>query len=175
MSPEPTFWSVLAGKLAMDYAQGMVKALRGKVKRKFQGSEEKRALERSVQRALELSLAQLAEQGIVEGEANWLHLEERLRWLLQYSEVLDELSKLLDPRPDEGFELDELAATLEKEFVSEHYPRLDLATFLGDVAREFCAATVHEEALQELIKIGLLTEQLAGIHRIAAVGKARLR
>ncbi len=102
------------------------------------------------------------------GEHGNAHLRGLLEEFLSSDDVVDELAKLVDPRPDTAIDFASLVASMEERgFDRSHFPDFDLAAFLYAFAREFHALAAAHGELQEMLKVRLLGQLLGEAGRTA--------
>jgi HEAT repeat protein len=155
MSPTPTFWTALAGKLVLDMTSGLLKAAAGAVRRRLSSPEAEKALRAAVQEALETSLSDLPMSAELKD-----HYEELLRRCFIQEAVLEELAQLIDPRPGCEINFEALARDMEKEIDPEYVVDLDLQQFLRSFASAFYSAAGSKDELRANLQLKVLGEIL---------------
>lgn len=157
------FMTGLGEKIAISLAVKLVEASAGKVRKLFSASETQKALQRSIATALDKALAAQDLEKIYQDHYSTLFEE-----FFQRDAVVDELSQLLDPRPDLELDFKVLAREFQEAGgdadLIEHF---DLDAFLRTFASELYAAAAGEEALQGRLEMKLLGEMVKRMGSVA--------
>ena len=157
-----------------DLVEKLLETASGKVARQFRDSAKHEALTAAFDAALAAALSTLPLDVSRSAE-----VIARIDTFLHCEIVTDELTKLVDPRPDEPFKMDVLReealnAGLSTDTLGDMEPDELIRVMVGT----FYTAAAHEPVLQDVIKINLLRDmvnQLGALHatgeRIAVAGE----
>jgi formylglycine-generating enzyme required for sulfatase activity len=149
--------------LAASISTELLKAAGGRVAKKFKKSHQHEALNQAMAQALHqtgLSL-NLEKDGL-------FHFIKVFGAWLKCDAVAIELSHLIDPRPDEKLEIDELRQEfMQIGFAAEKLAaELDFDQVVGTFIKHFTSAAAAQPELQNQIQIGLLKQLAATFNKI---------
>jgi hypothetical protein len=163
MANEPLYIT-LASSLAIKLASELLGATTRRVREKFSGDSRQKALEAALQEGLENSLAvfHLA-------DLNQDHFSSLFENFLFQPEVIDELTRFIDPHPNTSLDVELLRELFnQSDFDETTLQFFSFDTFIVKFGEAFYSAAAKQSELQGGIEIGLLrstVDQLTNVTR----------
>ena len=156
------FLAGLGEKIALSLALDLVKASASKVQRLLSASEAQKALQASIASALDEALdAQHLE------EIDHHHYASLFERFFRREAVVDELVRILDPRPGIEPDFAILSTELADEVEVDLIPHFETDAFLRTFVSAFYAAAAREATLQGVLGIKLQGETVARLGVVA--------
>ncbi len=161
MTADP-FYVSFASSLAIRLGGNILDAVSRKVRDRFSGGPQKEALRAALQEGLENSLAAFHLE-----EVDQDHFSTLFEMFLFEESVIDELTHLVDPRPNSSLNLELLKEEFDKTGFDENtLIYFDFDTFISEFGEAFYIAAAKRTELQGTIEIGLLRSSLDHLGKI---------